>query len=203
MSSPSSSLNPSRSTADLVVESAMQLFSRYGYRRTSMVDIAREAGLAKATLYLHYEGKEDVLRAVQERMIDAVTRRCDEAEAAPVPFRERLHRMIDARFGAAFEVFNDHDSLPELKKAWPTAGGERLIAHEAEYRARLAKMIATAEQSGEITLARCGLTPEAIIRLLVSNAVGAKWDRELSKSVPAYRAHLADLASLIAAAVER
>lgn len=179
----------------------MQLFARYGYRRTSMIDIAREAGLAKATLYLHYEGKEAVLRAVQERMIETVSRRCDEAERADAPFRDRLHQLIDARFGMAFEVFNDLDSLPDLKKAWPTAGGERIVAYEKDYAARLERVLADADQAGEIDLKRSGLSAQAITRQLISNAIGAKWDTELSKSIPAYRAHLADLASLIAAAV--
>ncbi len=191
----------SPSTSDLVVEAAMRLFGRYGYRRTSMLDIAREAGLAKATLYLHYEGKEAVLRAVQVRMIETVTRRCDEAEAARLPFRDRLWEMIDARFGMAFEIFNDLDSLPELKRAWPTAGGERIIAYEKDYMERLERMVATADQTGEIDLKRSGLSARAVVKQLISNAAGAKWDKELSKSVADYRAHLADLATLIAAAV--
>ncbi|MET0360835.1 MAG: helix-turn-helix domain-containing protein, partial [Sphingobium sp.] len=45
--------------ADQVVAATRTLFLRYGYRRTSVDDIAREAGVAKATLYAYFPSKQD------------------------------------------------------------------------------------------------------------------------------------------------
>lgn len=41
-----------------MVEAATQVFSRVGYRRAQMADIARELGVSPGTLYLYAEGKE-------------------------------------------------------------------------------------------------------------------------------------------------
>ena len=46
-----------------IIESALQVFMRYGIRRTTMNDIAAEAGLVRQTLYTAYSSKNEVLRA--------------------------------------------------------------------------------------------------------------------------------------------
>lgn len=40
---------------------ATDLFTRFGYRRTSMDEVAREAGVAKGTVYLYFKSKQELL----------------------------------------------------------------------------------------------------------------------------------------------
>jgi TetR/AcrR family transcriptional repressor of nem operon len=51
-----------------IVEKAYTLFHRKGYQATSMSDIASVAGMTKAGLYHHFEGKEALLLAVLEKV---------------------------------------------------------------------------------------------------------------------------------------
>ena len=46
-----------------IVEAAIRVFSRYGVKRTTMNDIASEAGIVRQTLYNVFANKDDVLRA--------------------------------------------------------------------------------------------------------------------------------------------
>jgi len=46
-----------------LIEAARLVFARYGVAKTTMADIAREAGVARQTLYNAYAGKDEVLRA--------------------------------------------------------------------------------------------------------------------------------------------
>lgn len=75
---------------DQIVDAALRLFARYGRKRSSMDDIAREAGLAKATLYLHFKGKDDVFRA----MLGLLGRRASSSRSAVVG---RLLRLPASR----------------------------------------------------------------------------------------------------------
>src|SRR5690606_41998476 len=54
--------------ADKVKESikkaARELFRRYGYKKTSVNEIARRAKIAKATVYKYFDSKELVLHAI-------------------------------------------------------------------------------------------------------------------------------------------
>jgi AcrR family transcriptional regulator len=47
-----------------IVETAIDIFLRYGFKKTSMDDLAKAAGLSRQGLYLHFQDKEAVFRAV-------------------------------------------------------------------------------------------------------------------------------------------
>jgi AcrR family transcriptional regulator len=51
-----------------LVAAAAGIFVRYGFRKTSMDDIARAAKLSRQGLYLHFRNKEDAFRAVIEHL---------------------------------------------------------------------------------------------------------------------------------------
>ncbi len=47
---------------DRLLSAALAVFSELGFRRATMEDIAKEAGVAISTLYNYFEGKEDIYR---------------------------------------------------------------------------------------------------------------------------------------------
>src|SRR5712691_9620645 len=63
-----------------IVLAALELFTRYGYRKTSIDDIAQAAQVAKRTVYLHFENKAAVFLAILEYLGDQVRPRCVAAE---------------------------------------------------------------------------------------------------------------------------
>ena len=50
--------------SELIIEAARQLFSQFGFAKTTLDDIAREVGIGKATLYSDFSSKDDILQAV-------------------------------------------------------------------------------------------------------------------------------------------
>jgi len=52
------------STKDSILRVANQLFSRFGFQKTSMDEIAKVAHKAKGSLYYHFANKEDLFREV-------------------------------------------------------------------------------------------------------------------------------------------
>lgn len=57
-----------------VVGAALAAFSRFGYKRTSMADIAAAAGVSRPSLYLVFANKAAVFRALAEMLLaDAMT----------------------------------------------------------------------------------------------------------------------------------
>ena len=53
-----------------ILNAAVLVFSRYGYKRATMNDIASEAGVARQTLYNAFSNKETILRAIIRQMTD-------------------------------------------------------------------------------------------------------------------------------------
>jgi AcrR family transcriptional regulator len=79
-----------------IVAAAMRLISRQGFHRTSMSQIAAEAGLTKGALYWHYRSKEDLGRAVLDHVrSEFADRVITQVRAAEGPL-ERLDVLIGA-----------------------------------------------------------------------------------------------------------
>lgn len=66
-----------------ILSGAASCVARYGTRKTTMGDIAREGGVAKATLYNHFRTKDDVLVALLAAQVDDLVERLDAAPGAP------------------------------------------------------------------------------------------------------------------------
>ena len=57
---------------DLILDAAGRTFGRYGYRKTTVGDIVREAGMARATVYKYFSTKDEMFRAVIDREVDDI-----------------------------------------------------------------------------------------------------------------------------------
>lgn len=55
---------------DRILAAALQMFSRYGYRGTTVDQIAAEAGMSKANLLYYFRRKQDIYLAVLENTLD-------------------------------------------------------------------------------------------------------------------------------------
>ena len=53
-----------------ILRAAIATFTRYGFRRSSMEDIAAEAGLSRPALYQYFKSKEDIILRVLDLVID-------------------------------------------------------------------------------------------------------------------------------------
>src|SRR5436305_2585490 len=53
--------------ADRILDAAAELIERWGYNKTTIDDIARQAGVAKGTIYLHWKTRDDLFWALLTR----------------------------------------------------------------------------------------------------------------------------------------
>ena len=92
-------VNESSDTADTIIDGAMRALERHGTDRLSMTDICREARLSRGTLYRYFANREQVLDAVNRRIMSTMRETFDEAVAAnPDPdlrVRVMLRAMIE------------------------------------------------------------------------------------------------------------
>lgn len=84
----------------VILAAAAQVFLRFGYKRSSMGDLAKAAGLSRQGLYLHYESKDELFRAAVDWVIEQTTSAYRDAlartELTPL---ERLLGAFDALHG--------------------------------------------------------------------------------------------------------
>jgi TetR/AcrR family fatty acid metabolism transcriptional regulator len=56
-----------------ILEAALHLFSSKGFHDTTMEEVAREAGVAKGTIYLYFQSKEHLLLALKRDFMQGLT----------------------------------------------------------------------------------------------------------------------------------
>ena len=80
-----------------VLSASAEIFSRRGYRATSMNEIAAEVGLSKPTLYHYFRRKEDILVRLYENVMEHILTSAQTiTAAAPSPIAA-LRQLITYR----------------------------------------------------------------------------------------------------------
>jgi len=83
-----------------LLDAATTLLVRWGYRKTTIDDVAREAGVGKGTIYLHWKDKTDLFRAAiwreQQRFNEDIKRRIAADPEGGLLHRITTHGMIAA-----------------------------------------------------------------------------------------------------------
>ena len=136
-------------------EATLRVVSRKGLEGTTMQEIADEAGLAKGTLYLYFDSREELVVHVAESAFEELQLAVTEALGREVTFPERLAAAILTHV-EFFERRRDFFRL-FLSVAHPGPGTERSARQSRSgnplYRAyldRLASFFAEGQALGEI-----------------------------------------------------
>jgi len=136
-----------------IVQAAMAVFAEKGFAAAKLDDIARRAGVSKGALYLYFETKEDLFRAVVDQAIAPNLQLVWQMIAAhPGPFPELL-QMVAERVGQLVTtlpvggmvkmVIAESGNFPHLARVWH----DDLVAHAL---GALTKAIAAAQARGEV-----------------------------------------------------
>lgn len=147
-----------------VLDAAERLLGRLGYQRTTMDELAREAGVGRRTIYLRFAGKEEVFLASIERVIARLLAELERIAAEPRPAPERLRDLLVARVLVRFDRVHDyHGSLEEMLSVLRPRYLERRERHFAAEAALLARVLAEGARAGELEPG----DPAAVARTLV------------------------------------
>src|SRR4030042_101070 len=63
---------------DLILDAVDILLARFGYKKMTMEDVARQVGIGKGTIYLHFPSKEELVLAHIDRIAETVGRKLGE-----------------------------------------------------------------------------------------------------------------------------
>ena len=182
---------------EVILAAALTLFGRYGYRRTSIDDIAREAGVAKGTLYLYVESKDALFRTLSQSLLDQVLANARAAAGARTGVAERLTRILDAKFSFFHELLHRSPHASELMDSKSRLCADVFAAGDATYLQILAKAVADATRRGELTPRRHGLSPDDVASLLMAGAHGIAADPSRTVSSDEHRARLDALVRVV------
>jgi TetR/AcrR family transcriptional regulator, fatty acid metabolism regulator protein len=130
-------------------DAAMRVVGRKGLEKATVDDIAREAGVAKGTLYLYFRSRDEILEKTVGAAVDDLLERLQRAADGKGPFREALERLLTAQFA----YFDENRDFFRLYFASGEYSEDRRLRQTHRYRLyieQLAGLIRHGRRRGEL-----------------------------------------------------
>lgn len=142
------------SVRDNILDAAPRLLGRLGYRKSTMDDLAREAGVGRRSIYVHFTSKEEVFLASIDRVVENLIAELDSIATSDAPPAERLQRMLVARVLFRFDsVHGYYQSLDEMFAVLRPAYLERRERYTESEAAVFARVLTQGERDGSLQIA--------------------------------------------------
>ena len=106
-----------------IIDAAFTCFTAKGSSNTSMSDIIKESGLSSGSIYSHFSGKSDILRATVQQRIDMIAAAYQELDD---PSPRDIMRMIfatstvEANFTSMLRIRLESFTVPEVQESTNT-----------------------------------------------------------------------------------
>ena len=154
-----------------LLEAALSVFTRYGFRKTSMDEVARAAQLSRQGLYLSFATKEELFRAsVQYFLETALAAARARLGDASLPIEARLVGGFDEWIGRYVGMVGADAS--DLTQAGHDLVGPAVAEHEELFALAVARVL---RASGVMAAyKRAGLTARQLADTLHATARGLK-----------------------------
>jgi AcrR family transcriptional regulator len=81
-------------TRQAIVAAAIDLFSRNGYEKTSIEELAKTAGIGKSTVYTYFKAKDEIFLAFCEAEFEYIFRALRERVDVDAPLIKQLHTLF-------------------------------------------------------------------------------------------------------------
>jgi TetR/AcrR family transcriptional regulator, regulator of autoinduction and epiphytic fitness len=170
-----------------ILDAALRVFGQYGYRRTTMDDIAREAEIGKGSIYLSFASKEEVFRALSQRLVQRMLAGAEAASRAPGTTADKLAAMHAAWFGTYADTIRGSPHVTELLDAKHRLSADLVADAASRFKRLVCDVLTEAAAGGELDLEPAGLTADTTAELLIASARGLE---SSTASPAAYRRYL-------------
>lgn len=131
---------------DTILDAADRLLARYGYQKMTMDDLAREVGIGKGSIYLHFKSKEEVALSHIDRIIERLTVRLRAVADSNAPPMQKIKKMLMERVLFRFDSVQHYTrSLDDLLAVLRS----RLLARRRGYFEAEARIFADVLREGQ------------------------------------------------------
>ena len=149
-----------------ILRAAKGLFVRFGFKKTSIEDIARAARIGKGSVYLHFRSKEEifaeVVREASDRMLEALVTAVERAHTPA----DKLRDFLGAKLTTLAEIAADHHLGEEaVIELLPLAKSLRQ-AHVERERSLLREILREGVSSNAFAVSHLDLLESGLMTLL-------------------------------------
>ena len=152
-----------------ICEAAMRVVARKGMKDVTVQDIADEAGVAKGTIYIYFDSRDEILSRTMENATASLVDKLGAACRGCLGFRETLEKRVRTQI----QHFDDNRDFFRLYIAMAEPFGERRLKQHPTYQtylSQLQRLVRDAIARGEIREAnveRLSISIASVIRDII------------------------------------
>ena len=134
---------------DRILDAADRLLARNGYQKMTIDDLAREVGIGKGTVYLHFRSKEEIVLFRVDRVVHRLVEQLRAIAESDAPPEEKIRRMLLLRVMFRFDSVQHYtESISEVLRALRSGLLERHQDHFEREARVFAKVLKEGQKAG-------------------------------------------------------
>ncbi len=160
----------------MIIASARRLFSKYGFKKTTMDEIALHAGKGKSSLYYYYKSKEEVFAAVVEEESQHLQEKINTAILKEETASEKLKAYVKSSIKTIQEMANLNEAIQnEFLSNYAFIEKIRKKYHEQET-ATVQKILDLGIKNERFDLPDTSFTARVIVRVIKALEIPLRMD---------------------------
>ncbi len=162
-------VNGSLDVRQQILDEASRLFLQYGFKKTTVDEIANRVGISKGALYLHFDSKEAIFIEISDQVHTRVLGMLAAVATSDLPAIERIRRMHVEGLLFGWDYFHQAPHAPEVWGETTTMFVDRNAEFYQRCQRLTAQVIAEGQAEGAL---RRDVTPERAAWLLAMGCQG-------------------------------
>ena len=157
-----------------VLDAGLEMFIRFGFRRTTMGDIAQAAEMSRPAVYLVYPNKEEIFRGVVIRSCEEFRALATKRVEAAGSLAEKLWAVMEPWVVEPYKVIARSPEAEELYELAYSFASDIKDQATALYEGQLAEVIGSSPEVDPDKLRERELSVELVARLLALSTLELK-----------------------------
>jgi len=120
-------MKPSTDRKAQILVASAELFSRKGYEKTSMKDIADQVGISKPALYHHLKSKHELLYTIMNDLMEFGIAGLQKIDRMSIPVEEKIRLGIQHHLSSFDQYIAEYAVMLHEKTDWLPSSLERKI----------------------------------------------------------------------------
>ena len=162
---------------DAIIQGAHAQFRIFGYRKTSMEDIARELGISRASLYSYFDNKDEIFRSVSLHLHEEALTAAEKSLAGEWTSENASEKFVDALLARHLRFHDEQFHSPhaaELQDEYSRLCGDVVIQSNMTFQMLLSRALNQVSRDKLIDLSSRNLEAEQVAELVNLGVAGLK-----------------------------
>ena len=160
--------------ADKILGAALTCFKQYGFKRTSMEDIAKAADISRPAIYNLFKNKTDVFRSLSQQFHGQTLQSAAAALAVKTPLQQRIAGAMIARMSPLYALAHDSLHGPELFDVNQSTSADTNAQADDDFLQMLTDALQDGLEAKHITGGTETLAARELAQFIIASASGLK-----------------------------